>query len=296
MRRIGLSAFLLAIAALTVACSGSGSGLTGKVWQLTAITEKVPAFQGVVPAAEQSRYTVSFATDGTFSATADCNQVAGSYKTSGSNGLAITPGPSTLAFCGEGSFGDLFVHSLSKAASYAIANDQLTITLSDEGTMTFAAASGGASAAPATAGASAAPPASEQPSPEASSQPATSAAPGSGLTGKAWQLTAVTEKVPAFQGVIPDDQQAGYSITFADDGSFSGHADCNSISGSYTTADPTAASGDLAIEIGASTRMACPEGSFADLYLIGLSQAASYAIATDELTITLSNEGTLVFK
>ena len=39
----------------------------------------------------------------------------------------------------------------------------------------------------------------------------------------------------------------------------------------------------------------CPDDSLADLFTFGLSNAASYAIAGDELTITLNDEGTLQF-
>ena len=136
-----------AIAAIVAACSGSsgssspsaasGIGLTGKTWHLTAITEKVPAFQGVVPTAEQAKYTIEFMSDGTFSAKADCNQLSGTYKTSGTNGLTIESGPMTMAMCPEGSLSAQYVDSLEKAKTYAIANDQLTITLSDEGTLVF---------------------------------------------------------------------------------------------------------------------------------------------------------------
>jgi heat shock protein HslJ len=141
VKRLILIALALGLATTLVACGGSGSsGLTGKTWNLTAITEKVPAFQGVIPAADQSKYTIAFNSDGTFNAKADCNQVNGSYKTSGSDGLTITPGASTMAFCGEASFGTQFVEGLSKAASYAISGSNLTITLSDGGTMTFVAA------------------------------------------------------------------------------------------------------------------------------------------------------------
>ena len=136
-----------AIAAIVAACSGSsgssspstasGIGLTGKTWHLTAITEKVPAFQGVVPTAEQAKYTIEFMSDGTFSAKADCNQLSGTYKTSGTDGLTIESGPMTMAMCPEGSLSAQYVDSLEKAKTYAIANDQLTITLSDEGTLVF---------------------------------------------------------------------------------------------------------------------------------------------------------------
>ncbi len=134
---------LIVVATVSAAAcsSGDASALTGKDWHLTAITEKTPAYQGVVPAAEQSRYTVTFNTDGTFSAKADCNQVLGTYTTSGSK-LTMTLGPSTLVACPEGSFGDLFAHALSNAATYKVADDKLTITLTDEGTLTFTSATG----------------------------------------------------------------------------------------------------------------------------------------------------------
>ncbi len=312
--------FVLGAMAVLAACGSSGaSGLTGKAWELTAITEKVPAFQGVIPAADQSKYVITFNTDGTFNATADCNQTAGTYKTSGSNGLTITPGPSTLVFCGDASFGDLFVHGLSRAASYAISGDNLTITLDDQGTMAFvpaaalspapaATTASSAAAASASVKPSAAPTAKPTAKPTAApttkpttapgNSPGASAAPGpaTGLTGKAWQLTAITEQTPAFQGVIPDAQQANYTIEFASDGTFSAKADCNMVSGTFKTADATAASGDLTIVPGPSTRVACPEGSMGDLYVLGLGNSASYAIASGVLTITLNDQGTLVFK
>ncbi len=96
MRKLTLIAVAVAATAMLAACSSSGSGssLTGKDWHLTAITEKTPAFQGVVPTAEQANYTINFAASGgTFSAKADCNQVAGTYTTSGSDGITITPDP-----------------------------------------------------------------------------------------------------------------------------------------------------------------------------------------------------------
>ena len=77
MRTRALFALVIGVTAIVAACSGSS--LTGKTWQLTAITEKVPAFQGVVPAADQANYTIEFKSDGTFNAKADCNQLSGTY-------------------------------------------------------------------------------------------------------------------------------------------------------------------------------------------------------------------------
>lgn len=134
MRKLLIAVAAIALLSIVVGCSSSSGGLTGKTWQLTATTTKVPASQGVVT--DPQNYTIEFKTDGSFGAKADCNSVSGTYTTSGSS-MTITPGPTTLVACPEGSLGDVFVAGLGNAASYVIANDQLTITTKDEATMTF---------------------------------------------------------------------------------------------------------------------------------------------------------------
>jgi len=328
MRRLNILALVIAVTALLAACgSADTSALTGKDWQLTAITEKTPAFLGVIPADEQSKYQINFGTDGKFHGTADCNQFAGTYKAVGASALTIDPIATTLAMCPEGSFDALFVHGLSRSKSWAVSNGTLTLTLDEDGSMTFVigvAASGAPSASTAaspTASPTPKPTPSPTPKPTPSPTPKPTTAPttgpttgpttaptataaptaspppaSSGLIGKTWQLTAITEKVPAFQGVVPADQQANYTIQFNADGTFAAKADCNSLNGTYTTPDPNAASGSLALTLGSSTLALCPEGSFSDLYILGLSNAASYAVASSQLTITLVEEGTLVYK
>jgi heat shock protein HslJ len=137
MRRLTTFGLVLAMAALIAACSSSSTGLNGKTWQLTAITELVPAFQGVVPAADQPNYTIEFKSDGTFQAKADCNTTSGAYTTTSSGGLTILPGPTTLVACPEGSLSPQYLAALANAASYAVANSQLTITLKDGGTLVY---------------------------------------------------------------------------------------------------------------------------------------------------------------
>jgi len=76
---IGILALVVS-AMLAGACQSSGgSGLTGKTWQWTGSTTKVPASQSVVP--DPENYTITFNTDGTFQAKVDCNQAAGDYTT-----------------------------------------------------------------------------------------------------------------------------------------------------------------------------------------------------------------------
>ena len=281
MRKSILFAIVIGASALITACSaGGGNALTGKTWYLTAGTEQTPAWQWAVPPGEQGLYTITFNADGTFNAKADCNQVSGSYKTSGTDGLTIEPGPSTLAYCGDGSMDSLYTHLLGRTSTYKVDGATLTLTMSGGATLTFT---------------STAPTATEAPPPSVEAVPAGS--PGAkGLTGYDWSLVAITEEVPAFQGVVPDDQQENYQIAFTEDGTFSAKADCNQVSGDYETADPAASSGPLTITPGPSTLAMCPEGSLGDLFVIGLSNAVSYGIEGDQLTITLGNGGTLQFQ
>jgi heat shock protein HslJ len=128
---------LIVVAALAVAgCDllGGAGGLTGTTWQWTASTTTAPASQSVVP--DPENYTIEFIDDGTFSAKVDCNQVGGEYSNPGGGSLTITPGPSTLVACPEGSLADLYLAGLSGTTAYAIADGELTLTTAD-GTMTF---------------------------------------------------------------------------------------------------------------------------------------------------------------
>ena len=143
MKRPPLVALVAISVALVAAACSSGSaspsaasaGLEGVTWQWTSSTEAQPPSQANVP--DPENYTLTFAADGTFSAKADCNQVAGTYTADGTN-LALVLGPSTLAQCAEGSAGDIFVQYLDEIATYEISGDELKTTfIDDSGTMTF---------------------------------------------------------------------------------------------------------------------------------------------------------------
>jgi heat shock protein HslJ len=328
--------------AMLAACGSPTNGLTGKEWQLTAITERVPAFQGVVPPEDQSKYTITFHQNDKFDATADCNRAAGTYKATDRGKLTIDLGASTMVVCPEASYSELYLHALGRSESYEVAGDILRITLGDGGILTFTRAGANPSESAATAAPTAAPTASPSPEPTAKPTPsptakptaaptsaptsnpttAPSAAPttaptappttkptaaptakptaaptptpppSSGLTGKTWTLTALTLTDPAFQGVIPTADQGKYTVTFATDGTFSAQADCNQVAGTYTTTS----SGGLTVTPGPSTIVACADGSYGDLYILGLSNAASYVVAGSQLTITLQDGGTLTYQ
>ena len=150
--------------------SNDTEGLTGRDWQLAYLAGTEPAFQGVVPAAEQPRYSITFATDGTFSGVADCNAIAGSYTTTGKDEMTINLGSSTLKVCPEGSYGSLFAHGLGTVETWAIANDELTLRTSNGGTATFVEGSGVIVATP-TPTASPTPTATPTPTPTPSPTP-----------------------------------------------------------------------------------------------------------------------------
>ena len=139
MRALRPVAAVLFSVALLAACSPSNASLTGRTWKLTAVTltgtgSALPP--GIVPVADQARYTITFNTDGTFNAKADCNTVAGSYTTSG-NSITITPGPSTLVACPADSFGDAYAAALGQATTYAVGGSVLTLTLNGGNSLTF---------------------------------------------------------------------------------------------------------------------------------------------------------------
>ena len=146
LRRRGgvvFAALAIAAAGLLVAGCGSSSDLEGRQWLLTAVTEKLPAFQGVVPAGEQWKYTVTFNKDGTYHADADCNQVStGRSKRAGRVPADQPASSSTLIACPAGSYGALFANALPRAETYSVTNDVLTIGLQDGGTLAFVVATG----------------------------------------------------------------------------------------------------------------------------------------------------------
>ena len=317
---------LVALGGILLAACGSSNTdkLTSTTWYLVSGAEKNPSWQWTVPPDLQARYTILFAEDGTFSSQADCNKLAGSWQARGSDRVTITPGPMTMAYCGEMSFDILYAGLLSQVRSWNVASTGMSLTLADGGRLDFTSvvppspsAGPDATAEPtvtstpppdptATATPSATPTrpptatstprptastATPTPPPTATSTPKPTAStvrptpsptptptPGPGLTGRAWQLTAFTLQVPPFDGVVPPDKQSSYTIQFRADGTFTAQADCNTVNGTYSPANPSGSSGSLSLAPGPATIMACEEGSYGDLYITGIANTAGFAI------------------
>jgi heat shock protein HslJ len=137
-RPVAAALVLLVIAGLLAGCTGGR--LTGTTWQLTLAHEQNPPSDTAIAPEDQSRYTITFADDGTAAITADCNTVAATYESASRGDLSITPGASTMAMCPEDSLGTQFVTWLSGASSYATPSGKLTIYIGNQGWLEFAAA------------------------------------------------------------------------------------------------------------------------------------------------------------
>jgi heat shock protein HslJ len=111
---------------------------------------------------------------------------------------------------------------------------------------------------------------------------------GDDLTGTTWQWVSMEESVPAGLSNVPDPEN--YTITFNEDGSYEGKADCNQIAGQYTTGS----GGEISILAGPSTLMACPEGSADFIFTGGLAAATSYRIDGGQLVLVNDN-GSMTF-
>jgi heat shock protein HslJ len=111
---------------------------------------------------------------------------------------------------------------------------------------------------------------------------------GSDLTGKTWQATSITTTTPAFQGMVPPDQAANYTITFQSDGNAAIKADCNNVTATYTTGDNNA----ITITLGASTMAFCGEASLDQAFTAALAAAKTYEVSGSTLKLN-ADGGTL---
>ncbi len=138
--RIMFLTILVTSAALFAACgSEEGGDITGTKWQLVSLETQTPQFSAIVPGGPSDNYTITFNSDGTFDAKADCNQVGGKYTIQGEGVLTIEVGPATMAECGEASLSDEYIRALGQAGSFTIAENQMNITLLDDGVLTYQA-------------------------------------------------------------------------------------------------------------------------------------------------------------
>ncbi len=93
------------------------------------------------------------------------------------------------------------------------------------------------------------------------------AAPSSSITNIVWQWTSVTEKTTGQTQYVATP--AIYNITFYPDGRISGQADCNTFSGTYSTAN------GMSLKFTTSALATCAAGSLGTQYLQLLGSVAA---------------------
>ena len=168
------------------------SGLEGTTWQLQSYLDG----QGeTVAALSEAPATAEFA-DGRVSGTTGCNRYGGAYTVDG-DALTIKLGPVTMMACPEPQMMQEqgFLAALGSAATYMVADDQLTIMNADGATV--------ASFAPQV-------------------QPA--------LAGTPWLVTAYNNGRQAVVSVLADTE---LTALFGDEGSLTGSGGCNQFSTTY---------------------------------------------------------------
>jgi heat shock protein HslJ len=110
----------------------------------------------------------------------------------------------------------------------------------------------------------------------------------SGLTGKTWQWQASTTASPAGQTAVPNPLK--YTITFDENGTYAGKADCNQIAGSYEASESS-----LAISAGPSTLVACGPDSLDQQFMAGILSSTTFKVDGSTLTLTNAAGDTMQF-
>jgi len=114
-RHHGFSSLWILLLISMAGCMSTGEGkgpaaipLKDIEWQWVEAVEQEDGKITTVP--NPAKYTLVFLGDGTFRGKADCNLIGGSYVST--EGFKITPGPSTMAYCGENSLDQKYLAGL----------------------------------------------------------------------------------------------------------------------------------------------------------------------------------------
>jgi heat shock protein HslJ len=214
------------------------NAITNIVWQWTSVTDR-PTGETTMVAKPQD-YTITFRDDGTLSGKADCNTFTGTYSQDGD--FIITVAPDVMAACGGDSLDQQYLGLLEDivAGGPDGAGGLALETAGGEKRMAFVNGGQAGQATP---------------------------TPSNAITSIVWQWTSVTDRPTNQTTVVPDPEN--YTITFLDDGTLSGLADCNMFTGAYSQVD------GFDITLGASTMAACGEDSLDQQYLELLGNVAA---------------------
>jgi len=166
----------------------SGGDLTGKMWALSTLAGKPPV--------AGTSITARFTSDGKVGGSAGCNQYAGTYTVSGNSIQVSSPLASTMMACPEAVMDQesAYLKALGEAKTYAVKEDQLTLTDANKTVV------------------------------------ATFAAQSQDLAGSSWEVIAYNNGKQAVTSVMAGST---ITADFGKDGTLSGNAGCNEYSGPF---------------------------------------------------------------
>jgi len=250
--RSGWIVTLLMIVSLPLAaCASSDSAvggssaptLSGTTWELAQFAPVGQSALVAVP--DQVQATAAFTAD-RISGSGGCNSFTGSYTTDGAT-IEIGPLATTLKACLPliSDVEAAYLARLDEATSYAITDEALTMS-NDAGEVVLSYTK----AVPVT------------------------------LAGSTWLATGINNGRGGVQSLVIDST---VTATFADDGTLSGDAGCNTYSGTYEVDGDSMTIGPLA-----STMMACADEEVTQqeaAYLAALSNVSTFSITGNSLEL-----------
>jgi heat shock protein HslJ/membrane-bound inhibitor of C-type lysozyme len=124
------AAALLALGGSALGQTAGPAPLAGTSWQLVRFQE---GDDTIVTPDDGSRYTLTFARDGTVTTRIFCNRGRGTWTSSGPNRLEFGPLVLTRAFCGPPSMHDRIVKHWSAIRSYVLRDGRLFLSLFADG-------------------------------------------------------------------------------------------------------------------------------------------------------------------
>jgi heat shock protein HslJ len=229
--------------------------LTGVIWMW--LQSEYSDHTSVI-AADPSRYTLEFHTDGTIAIGADCNRVVGTYSQQESQ-LTIRLGATTLAGCPADSQASTFLADLGRVASYVMDGDKLVLNLQlDSGNVVL--------------------------QPQAvSTPPAARPLP----TAVPWRIQSYNNGRDGVVSVLPGTEAGA---TFADDGTVTGSTGCNTFRAPYRSSGSNVTFGPLA-----TTRRACASAEATaqeQAIIAAFGATSSFELFGDRMTLRSADGAT----
>ena len=270
--------------------------LEGTPWKLASL---LSAKGGAFPPLPGTEITALFQ-GGKVTGSAGCNSYSAPYKVTGDKLTITGPAATTRKACPAPTMAQetAYLEALKAVTTYKIDGDKLelrnaagNLVASYTGPKPAAAAPAvPAPAKPVTPTVAPAAPAVVAPAkPVTPTVAPAAAAPAAKpqLTNTLWKWVRFASPVESVDIPNPDK----YTVVFQTDGKVNITADCNKVSGTYKTVGSR-----IQIQLGASTMAACPPGSMADQFLLGLSGAALYFFDDGNLYIDMfADSGVMKF-